>query len=415
MTHAEKSLALADAAPLRGRGAYREAASLAAVEFVPDVAALAPAWDRLVAAGGATPYQARAYVSAWADHAGAAEGSRLAALAFMGERQRLVMILPLALGRLGPLRVARYPGGKHANFNMPIVDPAAAAPDPATLRRLLVEGGRKAGVDLFDLRNQPAVFEGRRNPFAPLASRPSPSFAMKTRLACDPDAMIEARLSADARSKLRRKEKKLAALGPLRYFRADDAATARRVLDVFLAHKRARLAQAGIPDAFAEPGIEAFLREAACAAFARGETPPLRLYALTAGDRIVATYGGLHDRQRFCGLFTAFDGSEDVYRWSPGDHLLLWLIRSLCEQGLRTFDLGVGEARYKSAYCDEVDPLFDCTLPVTLAGTIAAGAVAAAARTKRAVKQDERLMGMIAAARRWRARSATRVDRQAGD
>ncbi len=174
----------------------------------------------------------------------------------------------------------------------------------------------------------------------PLVGRHAePQFAYSLQLEGDCEALIKDRQSADARHKLRRKLNRLNDMGTLRFGMAEDEGTARAILAAFLQQKRARLAVAGITDPFAAPGVEDFLEDACCAGFASGG-PAIRLFALWLDDRIIATYGAAVDATRFSGMFTAFDGSEDVFRWSPGEHLLLWLIRHHCAAGLAVFDLG---------------------------------------------------------------------------
>ena len=59
-------------------------------------------------------------------------------------------------------------------------------------------------------------------------------------------------VSADARKKLRSKEKRLAeAVGPLEYRRASGEAGIRAILDAFHAQKSARFASLGVPDPYA--------------------------------------------------------------------------------------------------------------------------------------------------------------------
>jgi CelD/BcsL family acetyltransferase involved in cellulose biosynthesis len=111
------------------------------------------------------------------------------------------------------------------------------------------------------------------------------------------------------------------------------------------------------------------------------------LHALSLGERIIATFGGTGDRWRLCGMFNSFDTGEDVMRFSPGELLLADVIRHQCEVGRQVFDLGVGEARYKTSLCDEVEELIDVFLPLTLRGRAFAMASEHAVATKRFVKQ----------------------------
>jgi CelD/BcsL family acetyltransferase involved in cellulose biosynthesis len=251
----------------------------------------------------------------------------------------------------------------------------------------------------------PLDWEGRSNPLATLQGTPSPSFGYKTALMGDCESLITSRLSDDARSKLKRKAKKLAELGEIIFKEAETPAETALFLDAFLAQKAARLAAQGIDDPFSEPGVEAFIRAASVNGFDNGK-PAIRLYAMLVGNRIVATYGAAVDARRFSGMFTAFDATPDVGRFSPGEHLLMWLVRSHCRLGLQTFDLGVGEARYKQAYCEVTEPLCDVALPVTQKGAVFAQLLRSKSAAKRALKQNAGFMKLLGTYRLWKARSA---------
>jgi CelD/BcsL family acetyltransferase involved in cellulose biosynthesis len=80
------------------------------------------------------------------------------------------------------------------------------------------------------------------------------------------------------------------------------------------------------------------------------------------------------------------------------------LVRGCCARGLDTFDLGIGEAHYKSLFCGDAEPLFDSYLPLSAGGRLLAFAFATAAAAKRAIKQRAALWSLVRAARRLRAR-----------
>jgi CelD/BcsL family acetyltransferase involved in cellulose biosynthesis len=86
-------------------------------------------------------------------------------------------------------------------------------------------------------------------------------------------------------------------------------------------------------------------------------------------------------------MFNSFDNNADVNRHSPGELLLAHIIRVQCERGREVFDLGVGEARYKSSLCDDVEELVDTFLPVTVRGKAYATTIRQLVACKRFVKQ----------------------------
>jgi CelD/BcsL family acetyltransferase involved in cellulose biosynthesis len=359
---------------------------------------LRPEWEMLQAAGTASAYQSWAFHKAWLAGSDAAGEPRPVFAVLRDQADMCRAILPLLITG-GPLRIGRYPGGKHVNFNLPLSSPGFLPAEPGALLALVKSIGRAAGADVLALSNQPETWNGRPHPFAALGGQPSPSFAYKMALEADSERLIKAQMSQDARHKLRRKLNRLKDMGELRFARAQTPLETRQVLDAFLAQKHARMAAMGLPDPFREPGIEAFLR-----AGTSSENAAIQLFGLWIGERVVATYGAAVDERRFSGMFTSFDAADDVYRWSPGEHMLLWLIEEHCRLGLSTFDLGIGEARYKAQFCDEEERLFDLHIPITAKGHLAKGVMHAAGAAKRRLKQNAHAMGAIIALRKKLAR-----------
>ena len=136
---------------------------------------------------------------------------------------------------------------------------------------------------------------------------------------------------------------------------------------------------------------------------AAGDSPAIELCALMVGDEPVALFGGTIAAGRYSGMFNAMAPGPQQ-RHSPGELLLHHLIRHCCERGLTVFDLGAGEADYKSHICDGTDALFDLAVPVTAKGQAAAFVQDMAGQMKRRIKQSPRLWPLIVRLRRLRGR-----------
>ena len=72
----------------------------------------------------------------------------------------------------------------------------------------------------------------------------------------------------------------------------------------------------------------------------------------------------------------------DNARHSPGLILLVHMVNESGARGVRSFDIGVGRAHYKSFFCRESEPLFDTFLPLTPRGRLAAAAFGASLRSQ---------------------------------
>ena len=141
-----------------------------------------------------------------------------------------------------------------------------------------------------------------------------------------------------------------------------------------------------------------FIRTACLSGLDTGR-PAVELYGLWLGDRLIATFGGAVDRQRLSCMFNSFDTSTDVARYSPGDILLTKVIHAQHELGRTVIDLGVGEARYKTAVCNQTDELRDVFVPITPKGWLYVAVTAQLSTAKRFLKQAPWAWRMVRLAR----------------
>ena len=382
--------------------ATTHARPFARVEASCDFAALAEAWQALELTAPASAYQTLRWVRPWAQTVGAAAGIRPLIIAAFDELDRPIALLPLGIVNRGPLRLAEFLGGKDANFTFGLFRPGVPF-SRADLIAMLREGCAKAGVrvDAFALVSQPEAWGGVANPLLALAHQPSPSFGYKGKLLADPEACMAKHLSKDARKKLKKKERKLTEAGALSYVAARDRASAQEIMAAFLAQKAVRMAVMGVADVFAQPAQRQFIQSAAVDRAADPDAA-IRLYALYAGTRIVATYGCSVHGGRMSGLFNSYDADPEVARSSPGDLLLGWIVREACAAGLTEFDLGVGEARYKGAFCDEEERLFDAYAALTVPGMALAKVKSAKRRVKRFIKTSPQVWALSVRLRKLR-------------
>ena len=382
-----------EAGSLAPRLPAREASigALDGVEVFTSLAAAELFWRELERDGVLTPYQRYDWVAAWQRNAGTAGGiSPLIAIGFDAAGNPL-FLLPLGLVRRGSFLVARFLGDKHACFNFgPWRRGATISPAQLTM---VLERIRAAAPDLdaIELSDQPKSWEGTQNPMLALPHQPSPSFGYRLRLGAPGEGVLARAYSNGTRSKLRNKERKLQALPGYRYVRASTEADVDRFLNAFLAQKAERFAGQGLENVFAAPGIEAFLREVCRHGLASGK-PLIEMHALDTSAGMLALFAGVNDGRRFSAMITSFTLGEHA-RQSPGLVLLTHLVADCADRGLEYFDLGVGEAEFKTSLCDEVEVLFDCFLPLSPRGRLLAAALAAKASAKRAIKRSPLFWG----------------------
>jgi CelD/BcsL family acetyltransferase involved in cellulose biosynthesis len=379
-----------------------DAALIQRVETHDDLTRLAAQWRVLQNSGLATPYQTYDWIRAWSDALSAPLGIKTLIVTGHDSRGRAIALLPLGVRQIRGVTCGVFLGGRHANMNMGVFEPQAmsglSADDLGFMLRNVAE---RHAIDLFHFENQPRTWMGRDNPLLKLPHQPSASSAWKAALVPDGDEMIRSLMSSESRKKLRHKEKRLGESGPVTFREARDAREAEAVLSAFYAQKAARFRALGIADPFADSHVRAFLQAGATAGIAEGKQS-ISLFAMRVGERIVSVFGGAIHQGRFTGMFTSFDGDPAIARYSPGDLLLLHLVKMMCARGLASFDLGTGDASYKADYCKTEEPLFDSFLPMNLTGRVAAAGLRSMFAIKGRMKKSELALALVSRLRTLR-------------
>ena len=374
---------------------------VARVEVFEDMASCEAPWRTLEAGPAlATPYQRYDFLHLWQRHVGTEQGVTPFVVTAFNAAGEPLFLWPLGRRQLGGLQAVEFLGGKHANFNMALWRrDVATSIETGDLRAVLRQLGDR--IDLLVLQQQPLSWAGTTNPFALLPHQRAANCGFSGALVPSFDALLRARTNAVMRKKMRKKAQALASFGSISFTRVTKLCEIRRVLDVFFKQKGARMRAQGVRDVFAGADVRRFIEAAATQPAVNG-APLIEIYALSVDNIIVATMGGIVGGARFCAMFNSIiDGRFAIE--SPGEQLILKLVQDCCERGLATFDLGVGEARYKALFCGDIEPLIDSFIPLSGAGRLLAVGCRSAATVKRTVKQQPALWSMVRRARLLRA------------
>ncbi len=361
-----------------------------------------PLWRKLEADAYMSIYQGFRWLQLWHELIGRRSSGELALV--VGERNgEPVFIWPFGIWRSGPVRIARWLGGKYNNYNLGIwaLDELATV-NAQDVMKALREIAASARIDTFELINQPEAWDGQRNPFMCLSHTPSPSNSYLLALEPDFDALYERRRSSRSRRTLRRKRETMEQAGEVRFIHGTDRATILRIVEALVEQRDARAQTVGIPSIFASPGALEMTRDVLLDALTSTEGPLMHAHALEVGGVIRATYiGGIYGERYSCFLNSFRD--DELTATSPGDQLLHDLIRSSCENGLRYLDLGIGEERYKTSWCDP-DPLFDSFIAMSRIGRLHAQLRGLRQSLKRSIKNNPALWKAVKKARKLRSR-----------
>jgi len=368
-----------------------EATQVADVEIFRDVAGAEATWRSLEGPESVlTPYQRFDLLAAWQNNIGVANGiAPLIAVARDARRQPL-MLLPLGVGRTRGAAIASFLGDKHITFNMPICRrdflTRATAADIETVLDAL--GAPEQAVDALALTRQPRQWQNFANPMTLLPTQDSVNGCPLMPIAIDtkPTDLI----SNSFRRRLKSKEKKFQALPGYRYLKAETDADIARLLDAFFVIKPQRMALQKLPNVFADPGVEDFIRRACHTELADGGRA-IEIHALVCHEEVIAIYAGVADGDRFSMMFNTYTLSAHAH-FSPGLVLMRHIVDHYAASNYTAIDLGIGSDEYKRLFCKSDEPIFDSFVGLNARGKVAAGGLAAMAHLKRLVKRTPALM-----------------------
>jgi CelD/BcsL family acetyltransferase involved in cellulose biosynthesis len=369
--------------------AWSKASRIAGVDILHDLVQAEAIWRGLEDRQFFTPYQQFDFLGPWQRRVGEREGlSPFIVIAYDAERRPL-LLLPLTLRHQRGVRTACFMGGKHATFNMALWDKDFAADATAVDLDALMSGIRaRSEADILALTQQPLRWRDLPNPMARLPHQASvndcPLMAMV------PDEPPTARISSSFRRRIKGKERKLQALPGFHYHVATTDAEIKRLLDWFFFVKPLRMAEQKLPNVFAEPGVEDFVRGACMAPVASGGHV-IDIHALECDAEVIAIFAGVADGHRFSMMFNTYTVS-DSSRYSPGLILMRNIVDHYAERGYRALDLGIGSDDYKRLFCKNDEPVFDCFIPLSRRGKMAAAAMSGVNRAKHLVKHSPALL-----------------------
>ena len=340
-----------------------------------------------------SPTQSPAWIAAWSEQV----GSDLI-VASLSAGGRPLLMIALEVVRTGPFRVARFPGGRHANGNFPLLCDSATV-TPASLRSMCEAIARaRPDIDLLALERLTDSIEGVTNPLLSLPHAPSPNLALAVDLEGGFEALLSRSSGKRKRKKHRSQSRKFEAAGGFRLITAATPDECERLLSEFFDMKRDRFAKMGVADAFAEPSVKAFFRRLFVGALGQ-DRPDFVLDALEVGGKLRAVTGSSRRGNRLICEFGAFR-EDDLAQASPGDFLFFENIQRACRDGYAVYDFSVGDEPYKRLWCDIESPQLDVFMPLTMKGRLATLALRTISRAKAWVKNNRTLWALVKTLRR---------------
>ncbi|KWV59376.1 cellulose biosynthesis protein CelD [Rhizobium altiplani] len=306
-------------------------------------------------------------------------------------------ILPLEITSFHGFRTARFIGADHSNINtglfstrfIELADNLEPQKLAMSLRRALA--GR---TDLLLLQNVPLEWRGRRNPLALLPMVQNQNHAYQLPLLDKMESTLQQVNAKGRRKRFRAQLRRFEALGGFDYISSGTPDEQHQLLDRFFEQKRERLKALGLPDVFADPETKAFLHGAIDIRDRDGRMVGLEMHAIRLkgehSGRIAALAGLSRKGDHIICQFTAFDESA-APETSPGEFLFWQMVAAQHGKGVRLFDFGLGDQRYKRSWAPVKTEHHDVVLPLSLRGSVGALMHRAITRGKGFIKSQQKL------------------------
>ncbi len=303
------------------------------------VEALQPDWDRLLAAGGGTPFQSHDWVVSWLE--AFADETEPLVITVPGD-QGLDAILPLCRRGRGSLTFAGHPQNDYGGW---VADPGRSGALEKLAEALAALGGR--GLLLDQLPERHPAWRGLIEPLARTRAVWSlaPADLCPAMLLEDPAAardLYSKRRVANWTNWFERR-------GRLVFRVEEDAERSGALLETLFAQHMRRWDGTDTPSAFRDPRMQAFYRAFVARMMPKGL---VRIAVLSLDDAPVALLLFL------CrdGVYHLYKSAYDVayHNRSPGQVLLRCLLEHALEESAREMDFTRGGEGYKHRYCNLV-------------------------------------------------------------
>ncbi len=332
----------------------RSGASSFRVEFVDDWKLAASRWN---GDGRATSFQHRHWFDAW--YAAFQSVSPLIAIISDAATHREAALVPLVHRVHKGIRLVEFPDLGLTDYNAPLLGPGAPkdAMEARALCQAMVAALRRLPqpADLIRMQKMPAVIEGRPNPLVSLGREGSCSLNGNLIEVGDD---LEPYRTSIKRMKLPRSLRVFGRYPGATFRIVIDAAEAIKLLDTMDAQQQARMRCLGVEFNLNEGPRAKFYRDLVGRGIAEGYAV---VSALTCDEAVVATGLGIRQGNNFIFLRASNAGR----RWShcsPSRLIIERTMDALHKDGVREFDLSIGNYAFKRRFGAVPFPLTDVSI-----------------------------------------------------
>lgn len=329
------------------------------VDFVRDWRQAAPR----LSAGHRTAFQHGPWLGAWYDAFG--DVAPLIAMITDAATGRDIAMVPMIIRSRGGVRVVEFADLGVSDNNAPILtsDGACDAVSDRAIAEALVAGLRALpeGLDLLRLKKMPAHVGTRPNPLVSLGRLGSCSVNGNLVLTGDDYAAYETSIK---RMKLPRCWRAFNRHAGARFELAADVDTALKFLDAMDLQQQQRMKELELPFVLNDDSHAKFYRDVVRQGVAEGYAV---VSALLCDEGVIATSFGLRYGATYW-LLRISNAGKPWSSLSPGLLVAERTMAALHPQGIRRFDLSVGNQKYKRRFGALPLPLTDVSVALSWRG-----------------------------------------------
>lgn len=331
-----------------------------------DAAVAIAQWRQWIAAGAATSlFQTPQWLEAWFATLGAQPGRQpLFASIVRNTDGQLMLALPLVLHQIGALRHIEFADLGVTDYTAPLL--SMECPNDAEETAAMIEALLRAlpAADVLSAKKIPLTVSGRANPLLHMrAARVSPLFGNPVTVGDDFEAW------RFRRKKKHRKELERHWRGFTRHPGAEfrlitDKHDVARVMHALETYQRNTILNKGWVYLLDEPGTRDFYHRLIEDGLENSNTV---LSALMVGDEVIGALLGIRRGDEYA-LIRLANAPGEWLNCAPGLLVIERTMEALHAQGVRHFDLTIGDYRYKKNFLPDRLPLFEATFALSWKG-----------------------------------------------
>ncbi len=310
-----------------------------------------------------------------------------------------ILAVPLEVVSQNGAKIARYPGGSHANCNFPwlLKDRGADIERSATRQMINAIGKARPDIDALSLTRQLSELQGAVNPLLALAKAPNPNPVLAASLGGGFDAVLDRGNRKRKLKKHRQHSRRYEECGGWRIASPQSHAESDTVLDLYFAMKAQRFQQMGIRDPFSDENVRNFFKAFFGQGLAKSQDVS-ELRFLEVGGTIRSIIGKLLCDSGPTVEFGAI-AEDELMTASPGEFLFFEDINRSCDDGRAIYSFGIGDEPYKREWCDIERTIYDTLVPLSAKGRLFTALQSTRNAVAGSLKRNPRLWDMAKALR----------------